>query len=358
MWKSRTRRACSRDNLAMIDLQTIQQAAERLQGQVLLTPCVESRGFKDATPALTPAAQQALAIVIRTFALANRNRHRGEGYDLCDTTHCQVMRPVLPAAKAAADATRAACCSIAGVRRSSSTRRTTADLADVMTSDVIMLALPTPARQDGSCNTDVIEEFFRRVGPDSGGHFENINLVLKSTVPIGFTRKCAEKFGLRNLVHSPEFLTARCAMVDAQMPARNIVGTPNNRESAGVDALVSLYADRFPSVPVHVMTSDESEAVKLAQNSLFAMTVAFWNTVEELCGKTGMDFTTIRNAIIADGRVSRSHCNVPGPDGKRGAGGTCLPKDINNFIRCCADADVNADMLADARDRNARDRTR
>lgn len=59
----------------------------------------------EGQPKAAPAAQQALAIVIRTFALANRNRHRGEGYDLCDTTHCQVMRPVLPAAKAAADAT-------------------------------------------------------------------------------------------------------------------------------------------------------------------------------------------------------------------------------------------------------------
>ncbi|MFN7979601.1 MAG: SpoIID/LytB domain-containing protein [Vicinamibacterales bacterium] len=59
----------------------------------------------EGQPKAAPAAQQALAIVIRTFALANRNRHRGEGYDLCDTTHCQVMRPVLPAAKAAAEAT-------------------------------------------------------------------------------------------------------------------------------------------------------------------------------------------------------------------------------------------------------------
>ena len=59
----------------------------------------------EGQPKAAPAAQEALAIVIRTFALANRHRHRGEGYDLCDTTHCQVMRPVLPAAKAAADAT-------------------------------------------------------------------------------------------------------------------------------------------------------------------------------------------------------------------------------------------------------------
>lgn len=59
----------------------------------------------EGQPKAAPAAQEALAIVIRTFALANRNRHRGEGYDLCDTTHCQVMRPVLPAAKAAAEVT-------------------------------------------------------------------------------------------------------------------------------------------------------------------------------------------------------------------------------------------------------------
>jgi SpoIID/LytB domain protein len=59
----------------------------------------------EGQPKAAPAAQEALAIVIRTFALANRNRHRAEGYDLCDTTHCQVMRPVHPAARAAALAT-------------------------------------------------------------------------------------------------------------------------------------------------------------------------------------------------------------------------------------------------------------
>lgn len=59
----------------------------------------------EGQPRAGAAAQQALAIVIRTFAAANRNRHRAEGYDLCDTTHCQVMRPVLPAARAAAEAT-------------------------------------------------------------------------------------------------------------------------------------------------------------------------------------------------------------------------------------------------------------
>lgn len=59
----------------------------------------------EGQPRAAPAAQEALAIVIRTFALANRQRHRAEGYDLCDTTHCQVMRPVHPAARAAAVAT-------------------------------------------------------------------------------------------------------------------------------------------------------------------------------------------------------------------------------------------------------------
>lgn len=59
----------------------------------------------EGQPKAAPAAQEALAIVIRTFAAANLRRHRAEGYDLCDTTHCQVMRPVLPAARAAAEAT-------------------------------------------------------------------------------------------------------------------------------------------------------------------------------------------------------------------------------------------------------------
>lgn len=192
------------------------------------------------------------------------------------------------------------------------------------------------------------------------------NFVIKSTCPIGTTRKLAEKYGLSNLVHSPEFLTARCAVTDAQLPARNIIGIPcgslPNRTTRTDDCefrLTALYADRFPGVPIYTMRSDESEAVKLFQNSFFAVKVAFFNEINELATELGLDWETIRRAILADGRIAHSHTAVPGPDGKYGFGGTCLPKDLAQLIRHLESSRVNGPLVSQtALHRNVGDRER
>lgn len=222
--------------------------------------------------------------------------------------------------------------------------RRTHDLAEVVAcgadgNGVVMLCLPTPARPDGACDTTAIEGFFAdrvRYGETT------VCYVLRSTVPVGFTRRCAEKYGLRNLVHSGEFLDARTATLNAQMPARNVIGVPggvfDRSGESGFSVLEDLYRDRFPGVPIHCMTSDESEATKLGQNFLGACTVSLWNELQELCARSHCDFEVVRRAILADGRFSPAHSRVPGPDGLYGWGGACLGKDIRNFITCCEEA--------------------
>ena len=207
-----------------------------------------------------------------------------------------------------------------------------------------------------------LDSVFREM-PDRLGNF-----AIKSTCPIGTTRKLAEKYGLKNLVHSPEFLTARCAVTDAQLPARNIIGIPNRMnlqpDSDGYErsicgeALDKLYEKRFPGVPIHLMTSDESEAVKLIQNSFFAVKVAFFNEVNELAQRLGLDWEVIRAALLADGRIAHSHTQVPGPDGKYGFGGACLPKDLTQLITQMHEAGTNYGVCTAALDRNEHDRER
>ena len=225
--------------------------------------------------------------------------------------------------------------------------RRTHDLWQIVGSDacdLVFLCLPTPQKPgEMACDTSIIEGFFNEMS-ERYTSLKGVNFVLRSTVPIGTTRKLCEKYHLPNLVHSPEFLTARCAIQDAQMPARNIVGIP--RSPSGIKKekqtctgeLIQLYSKRFPGVPVHVLTSDESEAVKLFQNSFFAVKVAFWNECRALSDKLGMDWERVLEAVLADGRIGHSHTKVPGPDGKRGFGGTCLPKDLANLIQCMKDA--------------------
>jgi UDPglucose 6-dehydrogenase len=192
------------------------------------------------------------------------------------------------------------------------------------------------------------------------------NFVLKSTVPVGTTRRLREKYGLVNLVHSPEFLTARCAVADACLPSRNIVGFPYGYPPYGdggdpdqlheLHPVVNLYIKRFPGVPCLVMRSDESEMVKLVLNGFFAVKVAYWNEVRRLGDSYHVNWSNVMSGVLSDGRLTPDHTRVPGPDGKRGFGGTCLPKDLRQLIDCIEEAGQSAPVCRAAMNRNKIDR--
>lgn len=208
--------------------------------------------------------------------------------------------------------------------------KATHSLNEVLRSDIVFLTLPTPQKAGSlECDLSTIEDFCNMLG----GSVPNGNYVLRSTVPIGTTKALRKKYSLPNLVHSPEFLTARCAVTDAMLPARNIIGW----KFAGKEwwecspcgkILESLYLDRFPGIPVHTISSDESEAVKLFCNAFFATKIAFFNEINLLSEKMGLDWPTVLNGMLSDGRISHSHTQVPGPDGSYGFGGACLIKDL------------------------------
>lgn len=181
--------------------------------------------------------------------------------------------------------------------------------------------------------------------------------VIKSTVPAGTTRRLAEQYGLSNLLHSPEFLTARCAATDAQMPARNVIGRPKPDDWSAAGFLADLYRNRFPGVDVHHLTSDESEFLKLAQNAFFHVKVSFMNEMHAACERLGLDWEMVRMALLADGRIAHSHTTVPGADGF-GVAGACLPKDSAEFVRTLERLGLPADVTAGAIRRNEWDRSR
>lgn len=234
-------------------------------------------------------------------------------------------------------------------------------LHEVLSSDIVMVCLPTPQVEGGlACDSSIVVKFFEE---RAGGPFQDANYVLKSTVPIGTTKCLREVYGLHNLVHSPEFLTARCAVTDAMLPARNIIGIPypgSHRQwsiteqgtRSGAEPLHTLYRERFPGIPIHCMTSDESEAVKLFQNSFFAVKIAYLNEINLLCQKKGLDWQTVLEGMLADGRIAHSHTKVPGPDGLYGFGGSCLPKDLANLITCMNECELHAHVCCATMARN------
>lgn len=230
--------------------------------------------------------------------------------------------------------------------------RSTHTLGEVLECDLIFVCLPSPQKPNSlACDVSLIECFF-----SSYPEYADRNFVLKSTVPIGTTRRLAETYTIPNLVHSPEFLTARCANTDAQMPSRNIIGIPRVEWMKKIDnhPLIDLYTKRFPGVVTFVLTSDESEAVKLFTNAFFATKIAFWNELQLFSQEIGIGdgWEDIMQAILADGRIAHSHTQVPGPDGKYGFGGECLPKDLANLLDCMNSANYGSPVLRSAYVRN------
>ncbi len=179
------------------------------------------------------------------------------------------------------------------------------------------------------------------------------NFVIKSTVSIGTTRRLAQQYNLPNLVHSPEFLTARCAEVDALIPAQNIIGLAYYTHPT---PLYDLYKLRFPGVPIRTVTSDVSEAIKLMTNAFFAIKVATFNEFRSLADKLKLDWDDILQGILGDGRITAHHTKVPGPDGQRGFGGSCLKKDSQHLLQSFVDNGVLAGMIPAAIVRNEVDR--
>ena len=205
----------------------------------------------------------------------------------------------------------------------------THDFEEVVGSDFVFVCLPTPMTDEdgGDANLSIIEDFFDRA-------FElNANkktiFIVKSTVPVGTTKELCRKHLTGRILHSPEFLTARCALVDFITPARNIVGGSSNC----VDEIRKLYQYRFPGTETICMSSNESEMVKYVANTFFATKVMFFNEMKLLSDKFDLNWDTVMQGVISDGRIGQSHHKVPGPDGHPGIGGACFPKDINALIK-------------------------
>ena len=206
-------------------------------------------------------------------------------------------------------------------------------LEEVIMQDFIFVCLPTPMSMDGSCDLSILDKFFENL-PD---HIVS-TFVLKSTVPIGTTKKYTER---HNVIHNPEFLTARNAIKDYANAERNIVGG----DSYLCEEFVEFFTRYFPHIPSIIVESDESEAIKYFSNTFLAYKVAYFNKIYDLCQAVGLDYNRVCEGITADSRIGESHTQVPGIDNDRGFGGTCFPKDINSLIVQMESHDINADML-------------
>ena len=200
------------------------------------------------------------------------------------------------------------------------------NMQDLSKCDLVFVCVPTPMLVDGSCSINSVESAIKDLKTAS---VDLNKVVVRSTVPVGTCAKLGVSF-------MPEFLTEANWQEDFRKNKDWIIGIDSETEMDSPQLWEKRAVFTKLATATHknmyYMTTKEAECVKLVRNSFLAIKVSFFNEIEEFCQHKGVDFETVRLGVTQDKRIGRSHSKVPGPDGLRGYGGTCFPKDLHSLF--------------------------
>ena len=195
--------------------------------------------------------------------------------------------------------------------------------------DYIIIAVPTnydPKKNFFDCSA--VDQTIADILAKTKDRAEKPVIVIKSTIPVGYTEEARKRFGTDNILFSPEFLRESRALYDNLYPSRIIVGTDEkNREKAELFAKLLLEGAEKEEVPVLLMGLTEAESVKLFSNTFLALRVSFFNELDTYSELKGLNVADIIRGVSLDQRIGDFYNNP-----SFGYGGYCLPKDSKQLL--------------------------
>ena len=216
--------------------------------------------------------------------------------------------------------------------------RCTHSLEEVAESDLVFICLPTAHSGGGQNSTIVLDACVALDGLVS----RRTPVIIKSTILPGTSREIQSFCPNLEVVFSPEFLTARTAERDFANPLKVVLGFGSTR---GQDIVLHHQA-WFPESELVLCSWEEAESLKYACNNFLATRVGFWNDFYDFCQAMGVDYDLVAGqAHDLIQLIAPEYCLVPGPDGQRGYGGACLPKDSWALMTLAGELGVEMSVL-------------